>query len=105
MNPQVRTLPGTVPGTFRNTDVENHYPNRDRSQNDPRPQVASSVYQSHHAVDAEPDEVPHNEQSTVCRLLDLVGKSLRYSHLKRFVSSMLIKEIMDHHPCFIHEVL
>ena len=29
--PQIRTLFGTVPGTFRNTDVENQQPNGDHS--------------------------------------------------------------------------
>ena len=44
LNPQIRTLSGTVPGTSRNTDVENQEPNGDRSQDDPHPEVESSVY-------------------------------------------------------------
>ena len=32
LNPRVRIFSGTVPGTFRNTDVENREPSGDRSQ-------------------------------------------------------------------------
>ena len=39
LNPQIRTFSGTVPGTFRNADVENHEPSGDLSQNDPYPEV------------------------------------------------------------------
>ena len=35
LNPQIRTLSGTVPGTFRNTNVENQGTNEDESQSDP----------------------------------------------------------------------
>ena len=58
-NRQVRTRSGTVPETFRNTNVENQEPNEDRSQDDPHPEVGPSVYQSRHSVDSEPDEAPH----------------------------------------------
>ena len=39
LKPQIRTHSGTVPGTFRNTNVENQEPNEDRSQDDPHPEV------------------------------------------------------------------
>ena len=48
LNPQIQTHSGTVPGTSRNTDVENQEPNGDRSQNYLDPEVGQSVYQSHH---------------------------------------------------------
>ena len=48
LNPQIRTHSGTVPGTFRNTNVENRKPNEDRSQDDPHPEVGPSVCQSRH---------------------------------------------------------
>ena len=35
LNPQIRTHSGTVPGTFRNTNVENQGTNEDGSQSDP----------------------------------------------------------------------
>ena len=59
LNPQIRTHSGTVPGTFRNTNVENQEPNEDRSQDDPHPEVTPSVYRSHHSNDSDPDEAPH----------------------------------------------
>ena len=34
LNPQIRTHSGTVPGTFRNTNVENQGTNEDDSQSD-----------------------------------------------------------------------
>ena len=39
LNPQIRTHSGTVPGTFRNTNVENQGKNEDDSQSDPRPEA------------------------------------------------------------------
>ena len=39
LDPQVCTRSGTVPGTFRNTNVENQEPNEDRSQDDPHPEL------------------------------------------------------------------
>ena len=39
LNPQIRTHSGTVPGTFRNTNVENQGTNEDDSQSDPHPET------------------------------------------------------------------
>ena len=39
LNPQIRTHSGTVPGTFRNTNVENQGTNEDNSQSDPHPEA------------------------------------------------------------------
>ena len=38
-NPQIRAHPGTVPGTFLNTNVENQGTNEDDSQSDPHPEA------------------------------------------------------------------
>ena len=51
LNPQVRTRSGTVPGTFRNTNVEYQEAKEDHSQDDPHPEVGPSVYQSRHSND------------------------------------------------------
>ena len=37
--PEIRTHSGTVPGTFRNTNVENQGTNEDGSQSDPQPEA------------------------------------------------------------------
>ena len=58
LNPQVRTHSGTVPGTFRNTNVENQRTNEDYSQSDHHPEVGPSVCQSHHSIDSDIDEAP-----------------------------------------------
>ena len=60
LNPQIRMHSGTVPGTFRNTNVENQEPNEDRFQDDPHPEVGPSVCQSRHSIDSDTDEAPHN---------------------------------------------
>ena len=39
LNPQIRTHSGTVPGTFRNTNLENQGTNEDDSQSDPHPEA------------------------------------------------------------------
>ena len=53
LNQQVRTHSGTVPGTFRNTNVENQGTNEDESQSDPHPEVGSSVCQPRHSIDSD----------------------------------------------------
>ena len=60
LNPQIRTHSGTVPGTFRNSNVENQESNEDISQVDLHPQVGSFVYQSHHSNYSDADEAPHS---------------------------------------------
>ena len=60
LNPQIRKHSGTVPGTFRNTNVENQEPNEDRSQDDPHPEVGPYVCQSRHSIDSDTDEAPHS---------------------------------------------
>ena len=39
LNPQITTHSGTVPGTFRNTNVENQGTNEDDFQSDPHPEA------------------------------------------------------------------
>ena len=57
----MRTHSGTVPGTFRNTNMENQEPNEDRCQDYPHPEVGPSVRQSRHSIDLDPDEAPHRD--------------------------------------------
>ena len=38
LNPEILTHSGTVPGTYRNTNVENPETNKDYSQSDPHPE-------------------------------------------------------------------
>ena len=60
LNSQIRTHSGTVPGTFRNINVENQDSNEDRSQDDLHREVGPSVYQPRHSNDSDPDEAPHS---------------------------------------------
>ena len=59
LNPQIRTFSWTVPGTFRNADVENQEPSGDRSQNDPHPEVEFSACHASNITDSDPDETSH----------------------------------------------
>ena len=63
LSPQIWTFSGTVPGRFRNADVENQEPNGDRSQNDPHPEVEFSAFCASNLTDSEPDETSHNFNS------------------------------------------
>ena len=63
LSPQIRTRSGTVPGTFRNTNVKNQGTNEDDSQSDPHPEVGPSVCQSRHSIDSDTDEAPDNSYS------------------------------------------
>ena len=60
LNPQVRTLSGTVPGTSRNNGPENREPTRDRSQSDPYPEVEFSTSWTSNSVDSDQEETSHN---------------------------------------------
>ena len=55
-NQQIRTHSETVPGTFRNINVENQGTNEDDSQSDPHPEVGPSVCQSRHSIDSDTGE-------------------------------------------------
>ena len=56
LNQQIRTHSGTVPETFRNTNVDNQRTNEDDSQSDPHPEVGPSVCQSRHSIDSDTGE-------------------------------------------------
>ena len=45
LNQQITTHSGTVPGTFRNTNVENQGTNEDDSQSDPHPEAG--IFRGH----------------------------------------------------------
>ena len=59
LDPQVRTFSGTVPGTFRNTDVENREPSGDCSQNNPHPEVELSACRVSNLTDSDPEDTSH----------------------------------------------
>ena len=80
LNPQIRMNSGTVPGTFRNTNVENQEPNEDRSHDDPHPEVGPSVYQSRSLDDSDQDEAPHmNTRAFTNFGLNTFSKNCKYT--------------------------
>ena len=56
LNPHITTHSETVPGTFRNTNVENQGTNEDDSQSDPHPEVGPSVCRFRHSIDSDTGE-------------------------------------------------
>ena len=60
LNPQIRTHSGTVPGAFRNINVENQGMNQDDSQSDPHPEAG--IFRSQTAQNSGP-EVGHDGYS------------------------------------------
>ena len=64
LNPQTRTFSGTVPGLFRNADVENQELSGDRSQNDPHPEMEFSACRASNLTDSDPDETSHKITAT-----------------------------------------
>ena len=86
---QVRTHPGTVPGASRNTDVENEEPNGDRSQNDHRPEVGSSVFQYRHSVDSDSDEACHSDkhQKVLCVTVRIMMKLSKITTKNKYFPS------------------
>ena len=72
LNPQVRTCSLAVPGTSRNTNLENRETTGDRSSDDPYPEVG---YLSHHSGQLNSPETetnPHNGRQ--------LGSFRRYRH-------------------------
>ena len=59
LSPQIRTFSATVPGTFRNADVENQGPSGDQSLNDPRPEVELSACRASNLTGSDPEKTPH----------------------------------------------
>ena len=56
------TFSRTVPGTLWNADVENQEPKKDRSQNDPYPEVELLACHASNLTDLDPDEYSHMSQ-------------------------------------------
>ena len=67
LDPQIRTHSGTVPGTFRITNVESQGTNEDDSQSDPHPEVGPSVCQPRHSIDSDTGET-HDTMTGVIEL-------------------------------------
>ena len=59
LNPQIRTISGTVPGSFLNADVENQQPSGDPSQNDYHSEIEFSASHVSYLNDSVPEETTH----------------------------------------------
>ena len=58
LNQQIRTNSGTVPETFRNTNVDNQGTNEDDSQSDPHPEAG--LFRSQTTQNSGPEVGPYN---------------------------------------------
>ena len=63
LNPQIRTHSGTVPGTFRNTNVENQGTKEDDCQSDPHPEAG--IFRSQATQNSSP-EVARDSMDMMC---------------------------------------
>ena len=61
LNPQVRTCSVAVPGTTRNTNLENRETTGDHSSDDPYPEVGYVSHHSGHLNSLETETNPHND--------------------------------------------
>ena len=57
LNQQIRTHSGTIPETFRNTNVDNQGTNEDDSQSDPRPEAG--LFRSQTTQNSGPEAGPY----------------------------------------------
>ena len=93
------TLSRIVPGTSRNTGVENQEPTGDRSQNDCYLDMESSIYQSRSSLESDPQEASHmvtgvEEKSHNAPLGLLQGKKRRAAQINHyFVVTMLLRHL------------
>ena len=63
LNPQKRAFSGTLPGTFRKTDVQNQELSGDRFQKHFHPEVEFYACQASNLTDSDSDETSHNDIS------------------------------------------
>ena len=101
LNTLLQMLSGTVQGTSWSTDTENQEPTRDRSQNDPHPEVESPVYRSRNSIDSRPSEAYHNYTkiehvmawllSSSLSKVPIFSKKLFNIHLISFLNSSYFK--------------
>ena len=73
LNPQITTHSETVPGTFRNTNVENQGTNEDDSQSDPHPEAGIFCGQTTQNSDLEEcydRRISSSERFTTSRPID-----------------------------------
>ena len=70
LNQQVRTHSGTVPETFRNTNMDNQGTNEDDSQSDPHPEAGP--FRSQTTQNSGQEVGPHTKHWEVLRVPDLL---------------------------------
>ena len=79
-NQHVRVHSGTVPGTFRNMNIENRETTMDRSQNNPCPEVDASFFQTVHSMNSDRGDTTHkiegvHEEIPYCSPWDFCRKT------------------------------
>ena len=90
-NQQIQTYSETVPGTFRNTNVENQGTNEDDSQSDPHPE--GGLFRSQTTQNSGPEVDPYNKWSW--RHVGLMKNLLGWSN-KNFINKFAL--VYPHGP-------
>ena len=100
LNPQIRTHSGTVPGTFRNANVENQGTNEDDSQSDPHPEAG--IFRSQATQNSGPEiarDSIHNSNSHSFETL-LLGK-----HSSVLQTLIFLQLFFQSSPYFFHSFI
>ena len=95
LNQQITTHSETVPGTFRNTNVENQGTNEDDSQSDPHPEASIFCGQNAQNSDLEDgcDSCLKISVMTVCLPVKMCFRDRQFTYLVWNVVSSLINYI------------
>ena len=65
LSPEIRTHSGTVPGTFRNTNVKNQGTNKEDSQSDPHPEAG--IFRSQTIQNSGREVGPDSTREKICQ--------------------------------------
>ena len=82
LNPKIRRHSGTVPGRFRNTNVENQGTNEDDSQSDLHPEA--SIFRSQTTQNSGPEDGPDSYVSIFVQYFHYRETGTEYNTKKRF---------------------
>ena len=92
LNQQIRTHFETVPGTFRNTNVENQGTNEDDSQSDPHPEAG--IFQSQTTHNSGPKDGHDRYKIRVCTVCMYNRQKLSEENMYIFLQKQNIKTLI-----------
>ena len=98
LNQQIRTHSGTVPGTFRNTNVENEGTIEDDSQSDPHPHPEEGIFRSQMTQNFGPEFARDFVTGVIEEVSrDMVTRATEETHVARDMVTGVQREIRYGH--------